>query len=114
MKRLLTLVLTIVLANVAIQTKAATPEVEKKAKAEVAKMTQQLSLTKEQESKLLPIAIESITQREAIKATKDTEANKRTAVAKLKRDIDSKVKTVLTAEQFTKWKATQQNAKATR
>lgn len=107
MKRLLTLVLTVILANVAIQTKAASADAERKAKAQVSRLSQQLSLTQEQQDKLLPIATEFFTEKENINTAKQSGENKRQAQAELQRNTEAKVKAVLTAEQFTKWKALQ-------
>lgn len=113
MKRLFTIALTVLLANVAIVTKASgNPEIERKAKAQVAKVSQQLLLTKDQEAKLLPIAIDNLTQKESINSSKQSGADKRAAIEELKKATRAKIKAVLTPEQFTKWEAMQeQNSK---
>jgi Spy/CpxP family protein refolding chaperone len=104
MKRLLTLILTLVLANVAIQSKAGSGENEKKAKAQVERMTQQLSLTKEQQDKLYPIALNFITQKESIKASGKNEAENKRRIDELKKESETKMQTILTHEQIAKWR----------
>lgn len=103
MKRLLTLILTVVLANVAIHSKAASGDNEKKAQAHVGKLTQQLSLTKEQQDKIYPITLNFITEKEHIMASGKNEENKR-KVAELKKQSEAKIQAVLTAEQSAKWR----------
>ena len=111
MKRFFTVAFTFALLGFATQAKAGHAENEKKAKAESQKLTQELLLTPEQESRVYAIALDFYDQREALKAEKNADTKKQGLTA-LRNDSKSKMKIVLTYEQYTKWNKMLEEEKA--
>ncbi len=68
------------------------------------RMSKQLNLTDDQKAKLKPILADEAAKMKDLRAdTSVSREDRRTKMADIRKDIDAKIKGVLTADQYTKW-----------
>jgi periplasmic protein CpxP/Spy len=105
-----------VLASMTLATQAQekdrkTPE--ERAKLRTEHMTKELALSPEQQAKVEAINLKYADQVEAVRSEREAERTAKREAAKAMHDAhDAEMKAVLTADQYTKWVAKKQEAKA--
>ncbi len=86
---------------------------EERAKVRTERMTKELALSPEQQAKVEAINLKYADQAEVIRAEREAERTaKREAAEAMHAAHDAEMKAVLTADQYTKWVAKKQEAKA--
>lgn len=86
---------------------------QERAKARTEHMTKELALSPEQQAKVEAINLKYADQVEAMRSEREAERTAKREAAKAMHDAhDAEMKAVLTADQYTKWVAKKQEAKA--
>ncbi len=86
---------------------------QERAKARTEHMTKELALSPEQQAKVEAINLKYADQVEAVRSEREAERTAKREAAKAMHDAhDAEMKAVLTADQYTKWVAKKQEAKA--
>jgi periplasmic protein CpxP/Spy len=86
---------------------------QERAKARTEHMTKELALSPEQQAKVETINLKYADQVEAMRSEREAERTAKREAAKAMHDAhDAEMKAVLTADQYTKWVAKKQEAKA--
>ncbi|MGV3638224.1 MAG: hypothetical protein ACO1NQ_11345 [Flavobacteriales bacterium] len=86
---------------------------EERAKARTERMTKELSLSPEQQAKVEAINLKYADQVEAVRAEHEAERTAKRDAAKAMHDAhDAEMKAVLTPDQYTKWVAQKEEARA--
>ena len=86
---------------------------QERAKARTEHMTKELALSPDQQAKVEAINLKYADQVEAVRSEREAERTAKREAAKAMHDAhDAEMKAVLTADQYTKWVAKKQEAKA--